>query len=289
MAPDMWSGWGIRTLSALHPAFNPYNYQSGSIWPHDNALIALGFKRYGFGVEAARIARDISDAASHFLLNELPELYTTIKRDEASFPVQYLGSNIPQAWAAGSVFALMQAMLGFRPDAPRGKLYVDPLSPRWLPDLTALDLRVGKDLFDIRFWRDGEETQFEVLHGDPNAIAATSATSSSCDAHTYSSAGGGIIRQGQGGRRRYRRGRRAGHRRPVRGLRRQDRQLPADRAGVELPGAPLSPPPRDSERQVSVSGGATRELKVRRDAPTQWALAMAVLAVVVGAWLRAFS
>jgi glycogen debranching enzyme len=170
MAPDMWSGWGIRTLSALHPAYNPYNYQTGSVWPHDNAIIALGFKRYGFGAEAARIARDISDAASHFLLNQLPELYTTIERDETSFPVQYLGANIPQAWAAGSVFTLMHAMLGFVPDAPRGKLYVDPLLPAWLPDLTVLDLRVGRHRFDIRFWRDDGETQFGVLRGDPKAV-----------------------------------------------------------------------------------------------------------------------
>jgi glycogen debranching enzyme len=170
MAPDMWSGWGIRTLSALHPAFNPYNYQTGSVWPHDNATIALGFKRYGFGAEAARIARDISGAASHFLFNQLPELYTVPERDEVNFPVQYLGANIPQAWAAGSVFALMQAMLGFRPDAPRGKLHVDPLLPEWLPDLTILDLRVGKQRFDIRFWRDSGQTQFEVLQGDPEAV-----------------------------------------------------------------------------------------------------------------------
>ena len=174
MAPDMWSGWGIRTLSALNPAFNPYNYQTGSVWPHDNAVIALGFKRYGFGAEAARIARDISDAASHFLLNQLPELYTTIEHDETSFPVQYLGANIPQAWAAGSVFTLMQAMLGFMPDAPRGKLHVDPLLPQWLPDLTVLDLRVGRHRFDIRFWRDGGETQFEVLQGDPKAVERSS-------------------------------------------------------------------------------------------------------------------
>jgi glycogen debranching enzyme len=170
MAPDMWSGWGIRTLSTENPAFNPYNYQTGSVWPHDNAIIALGFKRYGFGVEVARIARDISEAASHFLSNQLPELYTTIERDERSFPVQYLGANVPQAWAAGSVFALLQAILGFVPDAPRGKLYVDPLLPAWLPDLTVLDVRVGKQRFDIRFWREGPETRFEVLQGDPNAI-----------------------------------------------------------------------------------------------------------------------
>ena len=174
MAPDMWSGWGIRTLSALHPAFNPYNYQTGSVWPHDNAIIALGFKRYGFGVEAAKIARDISDAGGHFLFNQLPELYTTIQRDEASFPVQYLGANIPQAWAAGSVFALLQAMLGFVPDAARGKLRVDPWLPEWLPDLTVLDLRVGAHQFDIRFCRDGNQTQFEVLRGDARAVERSS-------------------------------------------------------------------------------------------------------------------
>jgi glycogen debranching enzyme len=170
MAPDMWSAWGIRTLSAMHPAFNPYNYQTGSIWPHDNAAIALGFKRYGFGVEAARLARNISGAASHFLFNQLPELYTAFDDSETSFPVQYLGANIPQAWAAGSVFALMQAMLGFMPDAPRGKLYVDPLLPEWLPDLTMFDLRIGGQRLDIRFWRDGGQTQFEVLRGDPKAV-----------------------------------------------------------------------------------------------------------------------
>src|SRR6202045_1309203 len=75
MQKDMWSGWGIRTLSSDHPSFNPYNYQTGAVWPHDNALIALGMRRYGFDAEAAAVARDISGAASHFLLNQLPELY----------------------------------------------------------------------------------------------------------------------------------------------------------------------------------------------------------------------
>src|SRR6202166_461662 len=79
MGKDMWSGWGIRTLSADHPAFNPYNYQTGAVWPHDNSLIALGMRRYGFAAEAAAVARDISGAASHFLLNQLPELYAGLQ------------------------------------------------------------------------------------------------------------------------------------------------------------------------------------------------------------------
>src|SRR6202165_4999003 len=142
MAPDMWTGWGIRTLSANHPAFNPYNYQTGSVWPHDNAIIAMGFKLYGFSAEAARVAHDVSVAASHFLLNQLPELYTASERNESNFPVQYIGANVPQAWAAGSVFMLTQALLGFLPDAPRNKLYVDPALPKWLPELTIQALRI---------------------------------------------------------------------------------------------------------------------------------------------------
>ena len=166
MAPDMWSGWGIRTLSADHPAFNPYSYQCGSVWPHDNGIIALGFARYGFHEEAARVTRAISAAGSYFLSNQLPELYSGIALNDMTFPVQYLGANVPQAWAAGSVFMLLQAMLGFLPDAPAGRLWIDPHLPDWLRDITVSRLRVGEHVLKIRFWRDGADTRFEVLEGD---------------------------------------------------------------------------------------------------------------------------
>ncbi|MBV9051712.1 MAG: amylo-alpha-1,6-glucosidase [Hyphomicrobiales bacterium] len=170
MQKDMWSGWGIRTLSADHASFNPYNYQTGSVWPHDNSIIALGMRRYGFAAEAAAVARDISRAAGHFLLNQLPELYGGLQRDPTNFPVQYLGANVPQAWAAGTPFVLLQTILGLQQDAPRGKIYVDPALPDWLPDVTLRDLRLGRRHFDIRFWRDGKETKFEVLKGDRHAV-----------------------------------------------------------------------------------------------------------------------
>jgi glycogen debranching enzyme len=170
MQKDMWSGWGIRTLSSDHPSFNPYNYQTGAVWPHDNSLIALGMRRYGFDAEAAALARDISGAASHFLLNQLPELYAGLQRGPTGFPVQYLGANVPQAWAAGTPFMLLQAMLGLQQDAPRGKLYVDPALPDWLPDVTLIDLRLGRRRFDIRFWRDGQDTVFEVQRGQRNTV-----------------------------------------------------------------------------------------------------------------------
>jgi glycogen debranching enzyme len=171
MQPDMWSGWGIRTLSADHPAYNPYSYQCGAVWPHDNGLIAQGFKRYGYAAEAGRVAHDVSQAGRFFTLNQLPELYAGLHRGAAAFPVQYLGANVPQAWAAGSVFSMVQAMLGFQPDAPHRMLYVDPVLPPWLGDLTLRDLRVGDQVFDIAFRRTDEETEFEVLKGDPAAVA----------------------------------------------------------------------------------------------------------------------
>ncbi len=129
MQPDMWTGWGIRTLSAKHSAYNPYSYQNGSVWPHDNGIIALGFRRYGFAQQACQIASAITNAASYFIAQQLPELYAGIEQTSSNFPVQYLGANVPQAWAAGSVFFLLQSVLGIRPDAPRGMLYVDPAFP----------------------------------------------------------------------------------------------------------------------------------------------------------------
>ena len=170
MQPDMWSGWGIRTMTCDNPTYNPYSYQNGSVWPHDNSLIALGCKRYRLHEAANRIAHDVSGAAGFFMQRQLPELYSGLSRTEASFPVQYLGANVPQAWAAASVFAFVQAMLGVQFDAPGGRLIVDPVLPEWLPDVTLHGLRLGSQVFDIAFRRDGEGTSYTVVKGDPGAV-----------------------------------------------------------------------------------------------------------------------
>ena len=174
LAPDMFSGWGIRTLSARHAAYNPYSYQNGSVWPHDNGFIALGFKRYGFAAEAARVARAVSGAASFFALHQVPELYAGLPRELAPYPVQYLGANVPQAWAAGSVFSFLSAMLGLRADATRGVLLVDPTLPSWLPDLTLRDLRFRGESFELHFRRIGETSIVEVMQGDPAKVVQAS-------------------------------------------------------------------------------------------------------------------
>jgi len=163
MEPDMWAGWGIRTLSAENPAYNPHSYQLGAIWPHDNGIIALGCKRYGFTDEASRIARGISEAASYFSNYRLPEVYAGIAQESGNFPVQYSQANVPQAWAAGSVFQLLQAILGIQADAPNKSLYVDPHLPKWLPDITLHQISIGNATVDLKFWREGEETRWDAI------------------------------------------------------------------------------------------------------------------------------
>ncbi len=166
MSRPMWTGWGLRTLSAEHTAYNPFSYHRGSIWPHDNALVALGLWRYGLRDEAATVARGISEAASHFASYRIPELYAGIEHRPGTFPVQYLGANVPQAWAAGSIFMLLQAILGVRADAPAGKLYVDPALPAWLPDIELHGLQVGEAKVDLRCWRDGDASRWDAdVHG----------------------------------------------------------------------------------------------------------------------------
>jgi glycogen debranching enzyme len=169
---DMWSGWGIRTLSSDHPAYNPFSYHTGTVWPHDNAVIAGGFRRYGFDVEAARVAKGIFDAAERLVAYRLPELFAGLPRAEASFPVQYLGANVPQAWAAGSVFRLIAVLCGIHAasDGDGSRIYVNPALPSWLPELTIHNLRAGRGSLDLAV-RDGSvdvlsnDTGFEVVHG----------------------------------------------------------------------------------------------------------------------------
>ncbi len=167
MRADMFSGWGIRTLSADHARFDPYSYHNGSVWPHDNSLIALGMKRYGFAREAAQVARAVTDAARHFQAHQIPELYAGLTREPRSFPVRYAGANVPQAWAAGSAFALLQAMLSIAPDAPNGCLYVDPSLPDWLTEVTLRGLRCGSNSYDIQF-RQGVPP--DILRGNPSTV-----------------------------------------------------------------------------------------------------------------------
>lgn len=170
MQPDMWSGWGVRTLSSRHTAYNPYSYHLGSVWPHDNANIAGGFRRAGRHAEAAQIAQGIFAAAERFEDFRLPELWAGIARDPGAFPVPYLGTNVPQAWSAAAVFRLIAVLCGIHAVGLTKTIYVNPDLPDWLPDLTLKNLRAGNGAAELRLKRDQVEvvsntTGFQIVHG----------------------------------------------------------------------------------------------------------------------------
>jgi glycogen debranching enzyme len=162
---DMWSGWGIRTLSFHNPAYNPLAYQRGSIWPHDNGLIAAGFKRYGLAQEANQVIRGTFDAVERFDAYRPPEVFAGVQREgDVDFPLLYPdGANIPQAWSTGSIFHMLHTILGLRADAPHHKLYVQPTLPDWLPDIELQHLQVGSCSLSLRFWREGNTSRWEVI------------------------------------------------------------------------------------------------------------------------------
>lgn len=166
LEPDMFSGWGIRTLSNQNPAYNPHSYQRGSVWPHDNGIIAAGAKRYGLWQEANHIAKAIFDACGSFQGYRLPELFAGLERHPEGFPVQYIGANVPQAWAAGSIFMLLQTVLGIAVDATNRALRVSPTLPEWLPEITVSGLRVGRHRCSLRFSGSGVNCSWETLDNE---------------------------------------------------------------------------------------------------------------------------
>ena len=158
--PDLFSGWGIRSLSSDHPSYNPYSYHLGSIWPVEHGTFALGMMRFGLHDRVQQIARAQFEAAALFDFYRLPELFGGHPRDEEHpFPAMYPNANSPQAWSASATFCLLQAMLGLYPYAPLKLLVVDPHLPDWLPEITIRDLRVGRAKVTIRF----HGTSWDVL------------------------------------------------------------------------------------------------------------------------------
>lgn len=142
LSADMFSGFGVRTLSASAAAYNPVSYHNGSVWPHDNALCAAGLARYGFVDAAHRIIQAQLDVASAHD-GRLPELFTGFSRDEFAVPASYPASCAPQAWAAASPMLWLRTLLRFDPHASDGTIWLDPQLPQGFGDLTVSGIRVG--------------------------------------------------------------------------------------------------------------------------------------------------
>jgi glycogen debranching enzyme len=169
MKEDMFSGWGWRTLSRENSTFNPLSYHRGSVWPHDNSLIAHGMALNEFRGPAIRALTALFQAAVNFRDYRLPELFCGVQRREHDEPVHYPVSCSPQAWASGSWFLILNSVLGIRPSAPRKELnIINPELPDWLDYLRIRNLRIGKSRVSLDFTRHGDRTFCNVVdvHGD---------------------------------------------------------------------------------------------------------------------------
>ncbi len=168
MRDDMLCGWGIRTLSSEYATFNPMSYHNGSIWPHDNSLIAAGLRRRGYAKQALRVIQETFEAGYRLPGYRLPELYCGFSRDRRyqSSPAGYPVSCTPQSWAAGSVFLMLQHLIGLEPDLPNGRIV---LRPALLPGVNRIafeDVRIGSQLLSIEIERRGEDIACNVAGAD---------------------------------------------------------------------------------------------------------------------------
>jgi glycogen debranching enzyme len=164
LAPDMFSGWGVRTMSRSAAAYNPMSYHNGSVWPHDNALIAAGLKRYRFVRATNRVTTALFDAAVSADYLRLPELFCGFTRRTPNRPVSYPIACSPQAWAAGAPFLMLQAILGLSARAHENLLTVNlPHLPSWLNTVEVRNLKVGNSSVSMVFRREGEITSFSLL------------------------------------------------------------------------------------------------------------------------------
>ena len=164
MRPHFFSGWGIRTVAHGEARYNPMSYHNGSIWPHDNALIALGFARYGLKHSVAHLFKALFDAADYMDLRRLPELFCGFRREKRRGPTLYPVACAPQAWASATPFTLLEAALGLEFDAARGEIRLrNPHLPAFLNEVVLRDLKLGPSSVDLRVSRHGDDVALEVL------------------------------------------------------------------------------------------------------------------------------
>ncbi len=173
LGPGSFSGWGIRTLSTGEARFNPMSYHNGSVWPHDNALIALGLARHGLKADAARVLSGLFDAAAHQEMRRLPELFCGFERRPHRGPTAYPVACAPQAWAAASLFGVLAACLGLELSYESGEVrFTDPVLPEFLETVTLRNLRLGPSRLDVKLSRHGADVTINVLdrHGPAKVV-----------------------------------------------------------------------------------------------------------------------
>ncbi|MCH9046985.1 MAG: amylo-alpha-1,6-glucosidase [SAR324 cluster bacterium] len=158
LSADVYSGWGIRTVSAKERRYNPISYHNGSVWPHDTALIAQGFARYGLKEESLKVLTGLMDASLFMEMHRLPELFCGFRRRPGAGPILYPVACSPQAWSAGAVFMLLQACLGLSINQPTGRIVFDhPRLPSFIDWIRLKGLRIGTASVDLLLRREQDD------------------------------------------------------------------------------------------------------------------------------------
>ncbi len=171
LSPSMFNGWGIRTLSEDERRYNPIAYHRGTVWPHDNAIIAAGFRRYGLDEAACRVFTGLLYASSYFSMHRLPELFSGFRQADYGVPVGYPVACHPQAWAAGSLPFLLTSLLGLEPEAFENRLrIVRPTLPKDIDDIEVRGLRVAGASVDLGFERESDGTVSVHVRGSRGGI-----------------------------------------------------------------------------------------------------------------------
>ena len=173
MRPSFFSGWGIRTVAREEPRYNPMSYHNGSVWPHDNSLIAAGFARYGHKDAIERVFKGLFNAATYMDLRRLPELYCGFQRGRERGPTLYPVACSPQAWAACTPLLLLRSSLGLEFNPDRNEILLrNPRLPSFLEEVTLRNLRLGQSVVDLMLRRHGTDVSLQVLRNEGQIIVA---------------------------------------------------------------------------------------------------------------------
>jgi len=168
LSDEMFNGWGIRTMGKNEPGYNPTSYHNGSVWPHDNSIIINGLTRYNYHREAIKVINGLIKASQYFKYNRLPELFCGFSHKETQRPIEYPVACSPQAWACGSIYLIIQSLLGINADVISNRIYLKPILPDKINKVEVKNLKIGDNRADFMLIKEGNRVKLSDVKTEGN-------------------------------------------------------------------------------------------------------------------------
>lgn len=168
LSDEMFNGWGIRTMGKNELGYSPMSYHNGSVWPYDNSIIINGLTRYNYCREAIKVIDGLIKAAQYFVYNRLPELFCGFSQKEAQRPIEYPVACNPQAWASGSIYLIVQSLLGIDADAINNRIYLKPILPEGINKVEVKNLKIGDNGADFMLIKKGNRINLNEVKAERN-------------------------------------------------------------------------------------------------------------------------